>query len=374
MSIHFISGKPGGGKSFYGLKLIVEELADGHREIFTNVPINPGALAEYLAARYPERDLRVGERLRILSDDEVSEFWTYRPGAVRIPRLTAPQWAAGGRPDYSGVSSADRGVMYVIDEVHNYFGARQWAETGRDVLFYLSQHRKLSDTVICITQAVNNVDKQFRSVTQDFTYLRNLSKESYGKFRLPGVFVRKTFSSPPSDTSTPMESGTFRLDITGLAACYDSAQGVGIHGRGADKSEKRRGLPWFYFVGGFVGIVVLAFLFLPRLIAAEFTSPMRHQLVQASKSSPAAAPVVGSVQGRVVHPVGVVPLSVQSVPAGSAPTGTNVWVTAYVVWPGAILIGLSDGRVYHWPRDKAVSYVGDDFVCIGGEVYPQKKR
>ena len=53
MSIHFVSGKPGGGKTLYGLKLIVEELVLGKREIFTNVPLNLPELNAYVQARYP---------------------------------------------------------------------------------------------------------------------------------------------------------------------------------------------------------------------------------------------------------------------------------------------------------------------------------
>ena len=94
--------------------------------------------------------------------------------------------------------------------------------------------------MVCITQSVNNVDKQFRSVAQDYTYLRNLSKQRAGFFRLPALFVRSTYAQPATPASAPMESGTFRLDVSGLAACYDTAKGVGIHGRaGADTNERK---------------------------------------------------------------------------------------------------------------------------------------
>jgi len=272
VSIHFISGKPGGGKSLYGVKLIVEELLHGSRSIFTNLPLKIPELNEYLQREYPDFKVAASgyicDRLRVLDDAETAEFWTFRPGGVRIGRLTKGQWNAGELPSYAGVE--DGGCMYVIDEVHNYFGARQWAETGRDVLFYLSQHRKLGDTVVCITQAVGNVDKQFRSVTQDFTFVRNLAKERYGAFRLPAMFVRKTYLSPPTDTSTPMETGTFRLDVRGLAACYDSAVGVGIHGRDGDSKERNRGRNPLILLGTIVVAGVVLFVGVANAIAHYF--------------------------------------------------------------------------------------------------------
>ena len=39
MSIHFISGKPGGGKGLYCMKLILDELVKGRRPVVTNLPI-----------------------------------------------------------------------------------------------------------------------------------------------------------------------------------------------------------------------------------------------------------------------------------------------------------------------------------------------
>ena len=364
MSIHFVSGKPGGGKSLYGVKLIVDELICGQREVFTNVPLRLDALNEYLQRRYPHKLVDIA-RIRILTDEETAFFWTFRPGGVRVGRLSKAQWQAGELPCYSGVK--DEGVMYVIDEVHNYFGARQWAQTGQDVLFYLSQHRKMGDTVICITQAVNNVDKQFRSVTQDFTFLRNLSKETYGKFRLPGVFVRKTFTSPPTETSVAMETGTFRLDVSGLASCYSSEAGVGILGRSADKQEVRKGLNMVWAGVLVVVVGVLAVVVVPKAIAKQFSVTDKLPVVAADAfkvSKPLPAPPVAARPGAWVGPV------VPKVAGGMAVGGgvPEVWVTAVVrVSSVKVVVGLSDGRQFVWPGE--VQSITDRFVVIDGESY-----
>jgi hypothetical protein len=296
MSIHFVSGKPGGGKSMYGVKLIVEELTHGNRMVVTNVPLHLGRLNEYLQEKY-EKVYRVqkmaaaasnggigspmheGERnwvhdfaahitsrVCLIEEDDLGKFFTFRGNGVRLASLSNAEWKNGKRPDYSGVT--DAGIFYVLDEVHIAFNARAWADTGAEVLYYLSQHRKLGDDVVCITQSVGNVDKQFRSVAQDFTYIKNLSKQRAGLFRLPAAFMRSTYAQPAKENDTPTESGFFKLDMTGIASLYDTAKGVGIHGRaGADKNARKKGVHWLFFV---IGLPVIAFLFihyLPRIIA-----------------------------------------------------------------------------------------------------------
>ncbi|HEV2210247.1 MAG TPA: zonular occludens toxin domain-containing protein [Verrucomicrobiae bacterium] len=368
MAIHFISGKPGGGKTLYAVKLIVDELVFGKREIFTNVPLHVGRLNEYLQERWPSRDCNVVQRVRLLDDSETGRFFSIRPGGVQVPVLSKEEWSAGKKPVYPALQ--DGGVMYVIDEVHNFFNARAWAETGRDVLFYLSQHRKLGDTVICITQAVMNVDKQFRSVTQDYTYLRNLKKESYGFFRLPGVFVRRTFTTPPSDTSEAMETGTFRLDVSGLASCYDTAQGVGIHARGADREEKRSGLPWWAFV---VAVFLLLFAivqFVPRLGGYLFSS--KRAMAKAGIESPVRGTNADSVAKRfdLASPGPDTSLKYRGRPEDYAPPAeTNtVKMAGYALLNGTVTVFLTDGRSVRYDSGD-INLFSPSGVVIRGRYY-----
>jgi hypothetical protein len=81
----------------------------------------------------------------------------------------------------------------------------------------LSQHHTLGDDVICITQSIGNVDKQFRSVAQDFMYVRNHGKESLpllgGLIRSVPTFSRQTYLEPytGAPAQRPMEIRTFKL-------------------------------------------------------------------------------------------------------------------------------------------------------------------
>ena len=365
MSIHAISGKPGGGKSLYAVKMVLEELLHGHRVVITNLALNLGAINEYLQREFPQKNVDVFERIRILNDDETGSFWTFRPKGrdewIRISKLTPADWSQGRKPSYAEVS--DHGVFYAIDECHNFFNARAWAETGRDVLFYLSQHRKLGDTVVWITQAVMNVDKQFRSVTQDYTYLRNLNKEKMGLFKLPAMFLRRTYGEPATPTSQAMETGSFKLDVSGLASLYYTAQGVGIHNRGmADVKERRKGVPWQVVLVGLPVIVLALFLGLPKLGAYMFGAK-RH------------LPVVHSVSVKESSVVSSsdLPLDARQSDIKVPPTnGSALDMVAYCVVPASYnalirhtTVVLSDGRKFH-NGDGHLQYLCEDFCIVDG--------
>ena len=359
MSIHFISGKPGGGKSLYEVKLIIDELVHGRRHIVTNVPLILPRLYEYISEKYPsvyaDRFLRrkrngecvpahIQDMLTILHEDQLSSFFTFRSSGLRLDSISNAEWKSGKRPDFSKV--LDGGVFYVLDEVHIAFNSRAWADTGHEVLYYLSQHRKLGDDVICITQSIGNVDKQFRSVAQDFTYLKNLSKQRAGLFRLPAYFLRSTYAQPATENSKAMESGSFKLDVTGIASCYDTAKGVGIHGRGgADTSARKKGLHWAWFLVCFPLLVFSFVHYSPGLIVRFLN---RGQPVASSAVS--ARPVVASVSvlsASVVDP----PKSLNG-PILSETNQPVTMVTGLISWPNHdVWAMLSDGS-------KATSFSG----------------
>jgi len=368
MAIHAISGKPGGGKSMYSVKLILEELIHGSRWIVTNVPLLLPALNTYLQENYPKQSIDLFARIRVIDDDMAAKFWTWRPKDdgtwARIEVLTKKDWEEGKRPSYSHIE--DRGVAYFIDEIHNFFNARAWMETGRDVLFYLSQHRKLGDTVVWITQAIANVDKQFRSVTQDYTYLRNLKKESMGIFRLPSIFVRKTYGSPATDTSQPMETGTFKLDVAGLGALYDTAAGVGIHGRGADTSEKRGGLPWWVFLVGVPLLLLALAKFIPQLGAQFFTTQtaVQHAIAK-TESTNQIAPVY--VKSLTNNPTEITYKTAMAPARTLQLLGPTVYFTGFSLVGGNPTAYLSDGSIY---RGIAIERVTPMGAQIDGTWFP----
>lgn len=361
MAVHFISGKPRGGKSLYSVKLMVEELVHGTRPILTNVPLNLGRLNEYLQEKYPDRVIDVVGRVHLLSDAQTREFFTYRPGGVRIARLSKDQWSAGELPNYHGVT--DQGVFYAIDEIHNFFNARAWAETGRDVLFYLSQHGHLGDTVIAITQHIGNVDKQFRSVSQDYTYVRNMKKEKLGVFRMPGVFLRKTYLQPATERTEAVESGTFKLDVTGLASCYSTVGGVGIHSRGdADKNEKQKGLPWWIFLIGVPVLLLLLLTYAPKLVSWVLSPSGGGKQVLAAVApgalAPSPSPSLPAAPSSNQAPAAVV----------AAAPAVEISVRGGMVFGDQVVIAMSDGSVRRSLRGEVVrNSRGPGYFVLGYE-------
>lgn len=337
MGVNFISGKPGGGKSLYAMRLLLAELRLSKRKIVTNLCVRFEALNEYLGKQGIDLgETHIRERVQVISEEQLPEFYRYR-GAGPLPGAMVD---GEFKTDYSGIT--DAGVLYVIDEVHIAFNSRRWANTGRGVIYYLSQHRKLGDDVILVTQHVNNVDKQMRSMAQDYTYIRNLRKEKAGVFKLPGVFIRQTFLQPASEHARATETGSFTLDVKGVAACYDTAAGVGIHGRAADTLVKARGVHWLVFP-----VVLIALVF----ALAHYTPALADWLIT-PRGLPSQARVKASGAAPVPSQVLVAAPASPNVAPSAAPVrwvqSTNTFMAGFYKLPGELgwTVLLTDGRQY----------------------------
>jgi len=370
MSLHFISGKPGGGKSLYAMQLLQDELLHGSRLICTNLPLNLGELNTYLTAEFPNRVFDLHARVRVLDDStETGSFWLYRWASQQIGAVAEDEWKAGKRFDFGkplvDVGEVDRGVLFIIDEIHLFFNSREWMNTGKGCLFYLSQHRKLGDDVVAVTQSIGNVDKQFRSLAQDFSYIRNMKKEKKGLFKLPGIFIRSTYSQP--FTGQPgveaMEVRTFRLQPTKLAACYNTAAGVGVLGRsGSDTGERTKGLPWWVAILAVV-LICAGVAFVPSLIGKAVGSTV-------GKTATATA------KGGVILPSLVSSNALQSNPRASAPPEKfaeqpkplPVFVVGHYVRDRRVIVLLTDGT----RRQTGIEALNEDGAVIDGVRYPWK--
>lgn len=347
MSIHIIQGKPGSGKSLYATSRVIEELREGVRNIVTNLPLHPGRLNEYLQQKWPDQDCRMIQRLRVLTDDELREFWKFR----------GPDGAADAH-----------GVAYFLDEAHIAFNARDWATIGRGALNYLSQHRKLGDIVWVITQAPGNLDKQFRSVAEDFTALRNEYTAKFGPFRGRGRFVRRTYLQEPQQNSEPFETATFILDKEGIASCYDTARGIGVHGNKADIGRRAKGIP-IWTVIPLALVVAVSCVFIPlalgrgvnRYVTGKVPAGAGAKVapVRTDAEAPSAAVPGGTDRKPVAEPTSP---KLDALPVDAKPTpSTAVWVTGYVVRAGKVNVTLSDGRTLS-EHDGILSRVTRTFV------------
>jgi hypothetical protein len=274
--IHFIQGKPGGGKSLYSLMQIIEELRTGSRFVCTNLDIKLPELNEYMCSEFGEdkHAHAVGaawtDRVRLLTEDESKSFWT-----CEGPNRDHQERTSEGT-DFS--KRLGHGVLYVIDECHIHFSAREWQKTSKDCMFYCSQHRKLGDDVMLVTQHPEQADKNFRRLAQDFTVLRNMGNETLIGFRFADRFRRATYlaEKKPKDNQAPQEKGWFKLDKQ-VASCYNTTAGVGILARADVKEKKGKGKhPAFALV--YVAIFLAILWFAPGLVREGFGAAMGHVL------------------------------------------------------------------------------------------------
>lgn len=271
--IHFVAGKPGNGKSLFAAWLIILELVFGRRPIVTNLALRlhpwvdgkgkaRKGLIRFLEDEYGE-SFDAARRVLLLDDTQVKRFYAYRP---LIPPLEGeerqihviPQ-ADDGRfrftPDLPG-------CFQVVDEIHEHFGARDWQTTGREALSWGSQHRRAGDEMYAVTQVVNNVEKQFRGISQECIIMVNHGFRTVGMFRQPNIITLRVYSTtPPAPMEVPMRFERLKFNRQKVYEVYDTASGVGVTGRKADIGTKAKGWPWWTVIllvlGGMVGLWLL---------------------------------------------------------------------------------------------------------------------
>jgi len=258
--VETITGKPGGGKSLYALSLLFDELTLGHRPIVTNLALRINRLQEYVHER--GFSVHVLDRVRLLQPDEVSTFFLFRGLELK---LAMPP--VGGDMDFTASQYDDfaaGGIFYVIDECHKWFHIDMKIDAGSPVFMWASHHRKLKDRAYFCTQSIENFHSRVRRLSATYNYCRNLRKEKFKGFRRGDGFVISQYSAVPRDSSTPDNTFPMKLDVKGLASCYDTAAGVGVAGVGvADGGSKVKALHvrwiWVAFAVCVLGLSLAAY-------------------------------------------------------------------------------------------------------------------
>jgi len=338
--IHFFLGKPGGGKSYRALREIVDELVYGERVIVTNVALRLPELNAWLQKNHPTKSVDLHERIRILDEDEARHFYLHRETGKDFTQPGDEETKRGARVDYGDMASL-RPVMYVIDEVHVFFDARNWMATGPHVTFYNSQHRKAGDEIFFITQFLDLVDKRLKGFSQDFILIRNYKLERLFLFRGPPYHGAKTYQSPPTGLNAiACHEEFFTLDLE-LAACYNTTAGVGmISGRTKPQERRMKGLHPAFAVVAVVGAIV-GLWYLPDLISAGVLKAIGGATEGVNQA-------VSPVAKHEERPEGSpdLPRKVEKPANEPAQPPTGVFVAGYVVKGDKINVVLTDGRVF----------------------------
>lgn len=360
--ISFLVGKPRNGKSLRAMMKIWEQLTTTQRFIITNMVLDLDVLQALLIAR-GFGHVCARARIRMLTDEETKNFWLIREFGT-LPTPSDYNEKQGADVDYSPIFKDERywetgdeanplapvslrGTFYVIDEVHTHWRARGWSGTPRHIDFYNSQHAKLNDSVLFITQNTKLVDQNLCRLAQDFTYCRNHRLEKHGRFRGDNKFTAHTYPGPVSnDKEVTLNVETYHLDKA-LADCYDTSAGVGMPGGGtADKGYRAKGIPLKMIWVGLGLVLVACWVFftygLPHFTRRFFTAAIapNHQKEQAPVSGGAVLPPVAVLPSSSPLPTGVMNLP-------PAPSET-IWPTGVAMSSRRVYVQMSDGTRRFW--------------------------
>lgn len=359
---------------------VVDELIHGTRPVVTNLPIRLDRLNEHLQQQGHSVD--VIRRVRLIDSEQIREWWRYR-GRAPTDDGTIGEWVTLPEPvpkerrdNHDGVAgstdfrTSPGPVLYCIDEIHTAFNARSWMDTGLAATWYLSQHRKLGDDVLMISQTPAQVDKQLRSLSQEWIHATNLGKLKYWQwFTLPRRILYRTYGNLPGPGEPIMYTGLLRIPSPGLADCYDTAQGNSIAGvSGADTRDRARGVPLLVGLPLAILVIIGAFMAVPRLIhggvrmVADQGRGYAPPLPSLAPEAPSAAPAPASTAAvQVVTSPGPLP----AVTPAALPYESTT-VTGWYLIGRRLVVCLSDGSTLQsgidlasWsPREGATDYDG----------------
>jgi len=263
MSVRFIVGLPGHGKSLFMVRRIAQTLLETNRVVVTTLTeIDRAALYQYLQKKNGDVDLGVHRRLFFIDKKDTSEFYRYRGAYTLGPSPQFPKNADARMVDvaltqFFAEASTSGGVDYFITEAHRHFKADRWDTMSETVMYYCTQHRHFDDNVWVETQLPKQVVVQLRDLCDECVEMRNFYRERFGWFKKPGCFRAIWYYSVPKQGSKaePFLRETFLLDKDGIAACY-ATRGA-IVGTGQPETQPpKRGLPfWTMFAFAAVGVV-----------------------------------------------------------------------------------------------------------------------
>jgi hypothetical protein len=263
-------------------------------------------------------------------------------------------------------------VCYIIDEAHVLFDARSWQNTSAALTFYNSQHRKLGDDVLFVTQFLQLIEKRVRGFVERYHVMRNWIGASVMKvLRMPARIRELVYYVEPAKGMESDREIWRKLDLE-KANCYDTMAGVGIRGGRPPEIRKHKGfaLPWWSVFGG-----IAALAFGVWWVSQHGTGLLMGRFMKAPVLPVPAA--VGAVSAFL--PAG--PLSGQSLPpvrSGLDPTAPAasvklpVYVKGYVKNDKHIMVTLSDGRTL--TDADGIRYVTtSEVVLVNGTHYPFRR-
>lgn len=181
-------GTPGSGKSYDAIVKIIDNLRLG-RIVYTNINgIDDPICREHIKLKAQLDDYECSRRLVYLSDLEITQPHKH----------------------------CKAGSLLVIDEVHKRLNARDWqSQKNKEFADWGSTHRHGGFDVVLITQALEKVDSQIRSLVE-FTH--RYKKNNYFGSLMERQFLVKVYEE---DSTKIIGKRTGKYD-KGIFKCYKS--------------------------------------------------------------------------------------------------------------------------------------------------------
>lgn len=174
--IHFVNGRPGGGKSLYMAEKIYKELKRG-----TNVIANFEINTDYFKkCRHPEK---LGKFIYVSNEELTTN--AYINIDPRVKRFSYIDGIWGFALNFHDLTEKGKNVqgILVLDECGLLFNSRTFS--ARDRLSWCDlfvNHRKLKYDIYLIAQDEKQIDKQIREMFQKDIECRDVSKfKVFGK-------------------------------------------------------------------------------------------------------------------------------------------------------------------------------------------------
>lgn len=391
--IKFITGLPGAGKGVYSVLVIEQELKATDRHIITNFAVRMHPWVRRLGRRRSrgEKGLLAhlydtyGEtfdaekRVHVIDDEDMYSFYLTRVNSEgKLIKVSGDYERRGenGKEVLIGIDkeefAATLPCVYLIDEGWKFFFSQNWQKTELGFTFYNAQHRKAGDDLWMTAQHPSQINKQMRLLVQEYHTLVNHGYRKIGVFKQPNVISVCITNESPETRSKSIGAlpKVIRFDKQGVGGSFDTAQGAGVQGAGADIERKKSGLPWWGLIlliaGLGYGIIMLAkgggwvagHLLTGTLASSKAITNATHVSVvrepigglPVNRSS-----VVSSVVPQKVQIVDVIPLTFDGV--CSVPfyvDGKQVGVQVKVLLSDGDIVTLGDGRCSFWRGDIAI--------------------
>lgn len=306
-------GTPGSGKTYDSVNRIKDNLRLG-RVIYTNIegmadPSCKRALQDLTGLS----DFDFAKNFNILTDDQVVEFWDHvQPGS-----------------------------MIVLDEIHKIFNSRDWqSEKNRRFADWASTHRHYGIDLYLITQRIEKIDSQVRTLVEWTYHYRKLN--FMGSLFQSG-YIRTTFFG--EDKTDKHKTETLRYNPL-VFKCYQSYVSRDLKEVGTEKMPNLFRHPIFYAIP----IVLIFTIYMATRSSAIggvfFGDKITDRLTASAQTLSQPLPPEPPLEHLMSHklpPPGAGEVAV----APPAPGGDAFMTSSLPAPPSRRLVGVIDGKMIY---------------------------